>query len=161
MFFVNSCERKEATAMNEKTYYYGVEGQEISGPLNIEAIRAGIMAGRLPENVLVAESPTGPWSAPGLVKGYKPIKKKSADETSPAEQKLKTVSGFIECIGILFLAAGAFGVAMLVMSILKKDLELFMWAGFTIVNFATGVFILAFAEILVRLIQIVEELRKR
>lgn len=145
--------------MSEPTYYYGAEGQEISGPLSIEAIRAGIMAGRLPENVLVAESPSGPWKTPGAIKGFKPIHKPQEKET--AAPKMKTVSGFIEAIAAIFLVLGGLAISMFLYHVFKGTLDWFMWAGVAVGNLAAGVFTMAFAEILVRLIQIVEELRKR
>lgn len=69
--------------MKEGKYFYGMEGEEPGGPLELAAIRAAVGAGRLSPAVQIARDMTGPWYP--LMEGREmpPVTKLKAPATKP------------------------------------------------------------------------------
>jgi hypothetical protein len=148
--------------MNTDQWFYGEPGGEVHGPLGIRTIRAAVEAGRLTEAVSLSQSAEGPWAPLRVVEkiGRDAFgaggKKKAAllDAKLTGNPPGKSVAGFVEVIGFVFLLCGVFSIIGIFVSWFQSSplVSIYMIAALS--NFISGVMFLAVAEILRRLSEI-------
>lgn len=151
-------------------YYYGTEGGEVQGPLNIESIRAAVKASRLPSGVMLSRKPGGPWAAIGVVEriGNEAfwIKDDPAAEEKPPVQAAVSaqpapagVSGWISSMGWLHILLGGLALLIAVVMLISGESRGLIVVGVSAASLFWGVLLLAISEVLVRLTEIRDALR--
>lgn len=151
-------------------YFYGEPGGEIRGPLPIETIRTATAAGKLSTAAVIGHTSEGPWvplavfnkigtAAFGPNAG-KLMADLRAKEVAMQNRPEKSVGGFIEVIGYIFVGLGVLCIIGIFVAWGKSSPNVFTYAVGALSNLFSGLMFLAIAEVLKRLLEISTSNRK-
>lgn len=156
--------------MSTTEMYYGEPGGQMHGPLEWDAIRAAVHAGRLTKTVQVSRDGQEPWVPFTRVENFglaafpaaHPTRAEvdaRAKEIMPASAP-EGVGEYIKLIGQIFLIATVLCIFAAIVQITKdgKFVVLSVYCGLT--TLVSGLLFLACAEALERLAEIVRLMRK-
>lgn len=154
--------------MHTKEWYYCIPGAEVHGPLPIETIRAAVTAGMLSELVHLGCGSSGPWAPIEMVEklgdaAFAPGAKLKLRKAKKAAQSASgdwSVAGYVRAGGVLMLAAGGLCLAAAALAWIQGTSGPAMCAYCGLAAIAAGLVLLAAAEVLRRLAEISEELKK-
>lgn len=144
-----------------QNYYYKQADGSAAGPLDLGAIGAAVDSGRLPNDTMVSIRTQGPWLSFWAVKehGVKVFDKprsRAAKQIRSSSEGRTTLSDWMAVVGWVMIVIGMLSGMVIVMTV-----DVFYGIAVVLSCGSTGLIFLGFGEVLVRLKEISDDLRRK